>query len=719
MKPNKNQSITYKPTHTISVTHTLEEPRAATSINSRAQLAEYVSRGFILLTPEDLGVDVSIHPRIHQQTTKALNALAQQRAKRQDTATNVTLSNERWLQDVGRGSHPESAEARAFGVKTSTLTGAAEEESITEKEIFVANLAAEVPELSKIIASPGLRAAVEGILGPDSAIVPFGGGVITAGSYDQHWHKDDILPWNARKPGLRNHHLETVDMFYYPQAVTETMAPTAIVPHSQYWTFDHDENNDNICLEFLDYNFVRENMGANPDLAERDRRLDSAVADTQWPLVHQVKLCVPAGSVVLMNHNCFHRGQRRSDDPSLWAENPRYMWRFWLYRTVEPPQAPASDPSPSESENACMQLLPAVDQLTGIPLHSPEAAAVWESIFAWATGMAPPSVATQQTTEELEKMLYLRGDENEPKRAAAAYHLAKATQGVEVLRRAFVDDRESVRRAATHGIIAADPNAACEVALGLALSPSTHKWARKNAAWALGEAAPAKPEVVDALRELLKHEHSVHIRATCAASLGLVGRRALRDGRPEVAAGVVSALVECLEREENRLAQDIAQKRKIFDIRPTDESDMCEGNGVFLSMPGALSQAVVRTDRKPCFNPNVRSAVRENALWAAVTLATPQGSGNTRLSSASIAELRHGMLRVITTDDNIVCFGFALDAFCRLSAAQGGEAIVEAQQLVASEPVVCVANMWQVQRLTDVLFSKPEMGGNHGSDDRI
>jgi hypothetical protein len=61
------------------------------------------------------------------------------------------------------------------------------------------------------------------------------------------------------------------------------------------------------------------------------------------------------------------------------------------------------------------------------------------------------------------------------------------------------------------------------------------------------------------------------------------------------------------------------------------------------------------------------------------------------------------MLRVITTDDNIVCFGFALDAFCRLSAAQGGEAIVEAQQLVASEPVVCVANMWQVQRLTEGL----------------
>ncbi len=357
------------------------------------------------------------------------------------------------------------------------------------------------------------------------------------------------------------------------------MAPTAIVPHSQYWTFDHDENNDNICLEMLDYNFVREKMGANPDLAERDRRFDSAVAGTQWPLVRQVKLCVPAGSIVLMNPNCFHRGQRRSDDPSLWVENPRYMWRFWMYRTVEPPQAPSSDPSPSENENACMRLLPAVDQLTGIPLHSPEAAAVWEPIFAWATGTAQPSVATPQPTEELEKMLYLRGDENEPQRVAAAYHLAKATQGVEVLRRAFVDDRESVRRAATHGIVAAGADAACEVALDVALSPSTHKWARKNAAWALGETAPAEPEVVDALRELLKREHSVHVRATCAASLGLVGRRALRDGRFEVAARVVSALLECLEREENRPCQAIAQNRGIYDIRPTDESDMCEGSG--------------------------------------------------------------------------------------------------------------------------------------------
>ena len=51
----------------------------------------------------------------------------------------------------------------------------------------------------------------------------------------------------------------------------------------------------------LDYNFVREKMGENPDLEERDRRFDAAVAGTGWPLVKQVKVCVPAGSVILVS----------------------------------------------------------------------------------------------------------------------------------------------------------------------------------------------------------------------------------------------------------------------------------------------------------------------------------------------------------------------------------------------------------------------------------
>ena len=64
-------------------------------------------------------------------------------------------------------------------------------------------------------------------------------------------HKDDIFPWNARKPGLRQHHLEHLNLFYYPQDVTELMGPTAMIPYSHYWTVDHDENNANICIEML------------------------------------------------------------------------------------------------------------------------------------------------------------------------------------------------------------------------------------------------------------------------------------------------------------------------------------------------------------------------------------------------------------------------------------------------------------------------------------
>ena len=54
------------------------------------------------------------------------------------------------------------------------------------------------------------------------------------------------------------------------------MGPTAIVPYSNYWTVDHDENNDNICIEMLH----PINMMSDPELEVRDRRLNDAIADT-------------------------------------------------------------------------------------------------------------------------------------------------------------------------------------------------------------------------------------------------------------------------------------------------------------------------------------------------------------------------------------------------------------------------------------------------------
>lgn len=57
---------------------------------------------------------------------------------------------------------------------------------------------------------------------------------------------------------------------------------------------------------------------------------------TGWPLVYSFEAApLRAGSVVLYSHNTFHRGNHRRDDWRTWQDNPRFMWRFWLYRTTD------------------------------------------------------------------------------------------------------------------------------------------------------------------------------------------------------------------------------------------------------------------------------------------------------------------------------------------------------------------------------------------------
>ena len=73
----------------------------------------------------------------------------------------------------------------------------------------------------------------------------------------------------------------------------------------------------------------------------------------------------------------------------------------------------------------------------------------------------------------------------------------------------------------------------------------------------------------------------------------------------------LKVLVDSLNKEENRLAMDLSQGRSIKFVRPTDESDVCEGGGFDLGL-----------DR---FQP-VRSSVRENVLWSMVILCSKGSS---------------------------------------------------------------------------------------------
>ena len=156
---------------------------------------EFASRGVAVLCPDSLGVPSEIHQRIYEKEKKA-------------------------VQDQLR---------------------------ITPEVI---------PEIFDILDSPGLVAACDQLVGKNWAIVPFiHNAPFISGARDQHWHKDDNAPYNARKQ--RHHQAIQIEMLYYPQDVSPEMGPTAIVPFSHYWTFNHEENHDNFAgADHIDFGYL-------------------------------------------------------------------------------------------------------------------------------------------------------------------------------------------------------------------------------------------------------------------------------------------------------------------------------------------------------------------------------------------------------------------------------------------------------------------------------
>ena len=93
---------------------------------------------------------------------------------------------------------------------------------------------------------------------------------------------------------------------------------------------------------------------------------------------------------------------------------------------------------------------------------------------------------------------------------------------------------------------------------------------------------------------------------------------------------------------------NIAQRRHIKIVRPTDECDVCEGIGINYGLKR--------------FEP-VRSAVRENALWALVILC----SHGVRVVGTQVVPLVAALTAIAREDRNIFAAGLALDALNRLA----------------------------------------------------
>ena len=569
-------------------------------------VTDFASRGIVILAPEDLGIPAEIHKRVYDREKKALSE------------------------------------------KKRVTTGI-------------------IPDVLEVLNAPGLVSACDQLAGKNWAIVPYThNAVFTSGPRDQHWHKDDNGPYNSRKQ--RHHQAIQLEMLYYPQDVTAEMGPTATIPYSQYWTFNHEENHDNFAgadhLDFAYFFDMQSEHVSGPqskynieDIVNQrtahDIRMRDAVTNTQWPLVLPFEAePLRAGSVIIYSHNTFHRGNHRRDDWRTWDDNPRFMWRFWLYRTT--------DPSPNGSTTLVPMNDLGIDPITSVNLSEApdDATEVWRYHHHWIkTGQAPPprpeseSASPRKKEREAETLfeqLHTKYDEAEPARIGAAYKLASIGDpalATKFLGRALYTDRENVRRAATYGLIAVGPDATDTL---IEATQSPIKWIRKAGVYGLGDASHLTKNVLNAVTTCLHNDSSVYVRSVAAGTLGCLGRRAVATGTgTDLIPACIDALLQSLSREENRPGMDRAQKRSIKFVRPTDDCDVCEGSGVDFGL-----------DR---FEP-VRSAVRENALWSIVILC----SHGTKILGNTLEPTIETLTDIIRTDKNVIDVGFAMDALIRL-----------------------------------------------------
>merc|ERR1712098_929057 len=164
----------------------------------------------------------------------------------------------------------------------------------------------------------------------------------------------------------------------------------------------------------------------------------------------------------------------------------------------------------------------------------------------------------------------------------------------------------------------------------------------KAGVYGLGDASWLSEEVLKTVVRRLESDPSAYVRSVAAGTLGCLGRRAVATGVGSSLIPVcLQVLVASLEREENRLSMDRAQQRSIKFVRPTDDCDVCEGGGVDFGL-----------DR---FQP-VRSAVRENVLWAIVILCSHVAAVTGSVLEPTIQALK----AVIQQDSNVICVGYAM-----------------------------------------------------------
>ena len=420
---------------------------------------------------------------------------------------------------------PESTHDRLFEAAVDIHQRRSElSNPIASLEAIADNLHVQIPLLNDVLENHCLDGALSSVLG--SNYFRYGHSFVhQSGAYDQTYHKDSPLPWVTRG-GVRSHRPNWAMVFYYPQAVTLDMGPTAILPGTQYWNVNREGTGRTEGEDRFDGTLRPEDMHRMTE-AERTCFFERQVREFDRH-VRPLQLELPKGSLVLVHFDLFHRGTRSVSD------NERFMYKFWYVRTREPD---SSKPQRTIEYQA----------------RDPRRQSVIAKNAAWFG-------------------IDLQGADQPCDRTVAAQEADRmALAHTEVLRdwdatvTACLEDDEAARRSAMYALVGHDE---ASLAVANVLVESSSPQARCCAAFLLGELQRPRNDDVDTLLRLVMKDPDTDVKMSATNALGRAIRRRIANGEYSLPADLVSkvdqALCDAYERKTRNGVVQSAERQCLY-----------------------------------------------------------------------------------------------------------------------------------------------------------
>jgi len=321
-----------------------------------------------------------------------------------------------------------------------------------------------------------VRGALQSVLGRDYIMHSHRHPHINApGNTPQKAHKDSYFGYNQ----LRHHRPRWAMLMYYPAETTKDLGPTVIIPGSQYLSLG--------------------NMG---------HHLNTESCPSEWRTDEQKWMMCPAGSVVLIHYDLWHRGTANK------GNSLRYMFKFQFMRTklpTEPSWYCLDTTFPEGSFGKMVDLSP-----------------VWRSMWDWYCGKLSTKAMNDEEIEAASQLLFSpSGELCEPWRVAAAYKLGQAecSKTLDRLLEGIVSTDENIYRNAMYGLTArCDQREVLDKVCSILEDTSNSVGSRGAAAFILGESCLQQHDgTVPALLHAVD-DASVYIRREVAEALGTCPR---------------------------------------------------------------------------------------------------------------------------------------------------------------------------------------------------